>query len=288
MRERDMCSWNTMISGYAKAGNLEEAHGLFQKMPERDNFSWSTMISGYVRRDRPREALNLFRSMQGKTNLKSNKFTVSSALAAISALPCRQFGKEIHGHIVRTGLDSDTVVWSALSDMYAKCGSLDEARYVFDRMLDRDVVTWTAMIGRYFEEKRWKEGFELFVEMLKSGIKPNDFTFAAVLNACSSQALEDVGRQVHGYMVRIASDPLLFAASALVHMYCKCGNIEIAMKVFEAMSQPDLVSWTSLIAGYAQHGQPEKALSYFELMLKAGLKPDHVTFVGVLSACTHA
>ncbi|KAF9608515.1 hypothetical protein IFM89_009881 [Coptis chinensis] len=226
--------------------------------------------------------------MQGNEGLECNKFTVSSALAASAALPCLRFGKEIHGYIVRSGLDSDTVVWSALSDMYGKCGSIDEARYIFDRMLDRDVVTWTAMIGRYFEEGRRKEGFELFSELLRSGIRPNDFTFAAVLNACSSQASEDVGKQIHGYMMRTGSDPFSFAASALVHMYSKCGNVEIAKRVFKGLPQPDLVSWTSLIAGYAQNGQPEKALHYFELLLESGTRPDHVTFVGVLSACTHA
>ncbi|KAL5702896.1 Pentatricopeptide repeat-containing protein [Ranunculus cassubicifolius] len=287
MLERDLCSWNTMISGYVKGGEVEKGYELFEKMPARDNFSWSTMISGFVRHNKPREALELFRRMQGKENVKSNKFTVSSVLAATSGLRSLRLGKEIHGHIMRTGLDSDTVIWSGLSDMYGKCGSIDEARHIFDGMLNRDVVTWTAMIGRYFEEGRRKEGFELFSKMLISGIRPNDYTFAGVLNACSDQTSEDLGKQVHGYMARTGSNPF-FAASALVHMYSKCGNMKIAERVFEGMSQPDLVSWTSLISGYAQNGQPEKALSYFELLLKSGTKPDHVTFVGVLSACAHA
>ncbi|OVA07054.1 Pentatricopeptide repeat [Macleaya cordata] len=288
MTERDLCSWNTMISGYTKAGQLEEASRMFKEMPRKDNFSWSTMISGYVRHDRPKEALELYRRMQIDERLKSNKFTVSSALAASAAFPSLRLGKEIHGHIMRSGLDSDTVVWSALSDMYAKCGGLEEARYIFDRMLDKDVVSWTTMIGRYFEGGRREDGFELFSDLLRSGIRPNEFTFAGVLNACSAQAAEDIGKQVHGHMIRIGFDPFSFAASALVHMYSKCGNVDTAKRVFEGMPQPDLVSWTSMIAGYAQNGQPEEALQYFELLLKSGTKPDHITFVGVLSACTHA
>ncbi|KAJ9170747.1 hypothetical protein P3X46_018830 [Hevea brasiliensis] len=288
MTERDLCSWNVLISGYAKMGLLDEARKMFDKMPERDNFSWTAMISGYVRHDKPNEALELCRMMKRHDNSKSNKFTISSALAAAAAVPCLRIGKEIHGHIMRTGLDSDEVVWSALSDMYGKCGSIEEARHIFDKMVNRDVVTWTAMIDKYFEGGRREEGFDLFAELLRSRIRPNEFTFAGVLNACADLSEEEVGKQVHGHMTRIGFDPFSFAGSALVHMYSKCGNMVNAERVFRGMPRPDLVSWTSLIAGYAQNGHPNEALNYFELLLKSGTQPDHITFVGVLSACAHA
>ncbi|XP_015866676.3 pentatricopeptide repeat-containing protein At4g37170 [Ziziphus jujuba] len=288
MPERDLCSWNTMISGYANVGQLDKARRLFDEMPQRDNFSWTAMISGYVRQDRPKEALELYRMMQRHENSKSNKFTVSTALAASAAISSLRLGKEIHGCIMRTGLDSDEVVWSALSDMYGKCGSIEEARCIFDKMADRDVVSWTTMIGRYFEDGRREEGFTLFSKFMSSGVRPNEFTFAGVLNASADHAAEDLGKQVHGYMTRIGFDPASFAASALVHMYSKCGNIENAKKVFGGIPQPDLVSWTSLITGYSQHGQPNEALQFFELLLKSGTKPDNIIFVGVLSACAHA
>lgn len=288
MSEKDLCSSNIMISGYAKLGQVNEARKLFDEMPERDNFSWTAMISGYVQHDRPNEALELYRVMQRADNLKCNKFTISSALAASAAVQSLHLGKEIHGHIVRTGLDSDAVVWSALSDMYGKCGSIYEARHIFDRTLNRDIVSWTAIMGRYFEDGKIEDGFLLFSDLLKSGIRPNEFTFAGVLNACAHRSAENLGKQVHGYMMRIGFNPFSFAASALVHMYSKCGNIEIADRVFKWIPRPDLVSWTSLINGYAQNGQPIEALKLFELLLESGTQPDHITFVGVLSACTHA
>ncbi|XP_059635103.1 pentatricopeptide repeat-containing protein At4g37170 [Cornus florida] len=288
MTDRDLCSWNTMISGYAKMGQLEEARKLFDAMPERDSFSWTAMISGFVRHDRPKEALDFYRMMQRHENLKCNKFVISSVLAASTATQSLHRGKEIHGHIMRTGLASDAVVWSALSDLYGKCGSIHEARRIFDRTVARDVVSWTAMIDRYFKDGKSDEGFALFSDLLRSGIRPNDFTFAGVLDACADQPAEDLGKQVHGHMMRIGFDPYSYAASALVHMYSKCGNIDIAKRVFNCMPQPHLVSWTSLINGYAQHGRPNEALQFFELLLKSGTQPDHITFVGVLHACSHA
>ena len=288
MGHRDLCSWNTMIAGYAKIGRLDQARKLFDEMPQRDDFSWNAAISGYVSHGRPQEALELFRMMQKHESLNSNKFTLSSALAASAAIPCLRLGKEIHGYMIRTGLDSDEVVWSALLDLYGKCGSLDEARGIFDQMVDKDVVSWTTMIHRCFEDGRREEGFSLFRELMGSGIRPNEYTFAGILNACADHAAEHLGKEVHGYMIRVGYDPCSFAVSALVHLYSKCGNTENARRVFNQMPRPDLVSWTSLIVGYAQNGQPDEALKFFELLLQSGTEPDQVTFVGVLSACTHA
>ncbi|CAN0896380.1 Pentatricopeptide repeat-containing protein At4g37170 [Linum grandiflorum] len=291
MGGKDLCSWNVLVSGYAKLGLLGEARKLFDEMPDRDHFAWNAMISGYVRCDMPEEALDLCR-MMNKCYKSMNKFTVSSAIAAAAVLSCLRIGKEIHGHIMRTGLDLDHVVWSSLCDMYGKCRSIDEARCIFDRMVDKDdVTTWTNMISTYFEHGRKSEGIALFKNMVESGtIRPNEFTFAAVLNACSDVTPdEELGKQVHGYMTRICSNPVSFSGSALVHLYSKCGNMVSAERVFKMMENPDLVSWTSLITGYAQNGLPNEALRLFELLLKSDkVRPDHVTFVGVLSACAHA
>ncbi|KAK6128666.1 hypothetical protein DH2020_037597 [Rehmannia glutinosa] len=266
MGDRDLCSWNTLISGYAKLGRVLEARKLFDEMPKRDNFSWTAMISAYVKHKQPANALELYRVMQKNEIFMCNKFTVSSALAASAAMQSLRLGKEIHGHIMRTGLDSDAVVWSALLDVYGKCGSLNEARYIFDRTLGKDTVSWTTMIDRYFGDGKWEEGLTLFSDFLSSGIRPNEFTFAGVLNACAHQTAEELGRQVHGHMMRTGFDPLSFAASALVHMYTKCGSVERAHK----------------------NGQPHEALKLFDSLLQSGNQPDHITFIGVLSACTHA
>ncbi|KAL9666713.1 hypothetical protein QQ045_001050 [Rhodiola kirilowii] len=288
MPERDLCSWNVLVSGYAKVGMLDEARKVFDEMVNRDSFSWTAMVSGYTRNERAMDALELYKVMQSTEGCRSNKFTVSSVLSAAASSSRFNSGKEIHTHIIRIGLDSDEVVWSALSDLYGKCGSLEQARYIFDKAAGKDIVSWTGMIDRYFGDGRREEGYQLFSTLMESGIQPNEFTFAGVLNACAGHAAEDLGKQVHGYMMRVGFDPSSFAASALVHMYSKCGNMASAKRVLQNTECLDLVSWTSLITGYAQNGYPEEALLTFELLLKSGIKPDHITFVGVLSACTHA
>lgn len=219
-----------------------------------------------------------------------NEFTASSALASATAARCARAGRELHCHVARKGIGADdAVMWSALADMYAKCGRVDDARKVFDGMPVRDVVSWTAMVERYFDAGRVEEGFMLFLHMLgPAGVRPNEFTYAGVLRACAELAVESLGRQVHGRMLKSSIGDSCFAESALLHMYSKCGDMGSVECVFEQMTKPDLVSWTAMICGYAQNGQPEEALHYFDMFLRSGIRPDHVTFVGVLSACAHA
>ncbi|CAN6320788.1 unnamed protein product [Urochloa humidicola] len=287
----DVCSYNTLVAALARfPRGLASARALFDRMPRRDHFSWSAIVSAHARHGQPRAALELYRRMLREPGSAGadNEFTASSALAAATAARCVRAGRELHCHVVRRGIDADAVIWSALADMYAKCGRVDDARSVFDRMPVRDVVSWTAMVERYFDSGCGGEGFRLFVPMLRSGVRPNEFTYAGVLRACAGFTSEKLGRQVHGRMAKSRAGDSCFAESALVHMYSKCGDMGAAMSVFEAMRKPDLVSWTAVIAGFAQNGQPEEALHYFDMFLRSGFRPDHVTFVGVLSACAHA
>jgi pentatricopeptide repeat protein len=259
-------------------------------MPRRDHFSWSAIVSSHARHGQPRAALALYRRMLWEPGSAGadNQFTASSALAAATAARSACAGRELHCHVVRRGIDADAVVWSALADMYAKCGRVDDARSVFDKMPVRDVVSWTAMVERYFDAGHGAEGFKLFIRMLRSGARPNEFTYAGILRACAEFTSEKLGKQVHGQMAKSRIGDSCFAESALLHMYSKYGDMVSAMRVFEGMQKPDLVSWTAMISGFAQNGQPEEALCYFDMFLTSGIRSDHVTFVGVLSACAHA
>ncbi|KAL6867437.1 hypothetical protein ACP4OV_015461 [Aristida adscensionis] len=287
----DVCSYNTLVAALARSPRgLAPARALFDRMPRRDHFSWSAIVSAHARHGQPRAALSLYRRMLWEPGNAGadNEFTASSALAAATAARCVRAGRELHCHVVRKGIDADAVIWSALADMYAKCGRVEDARSVFDRMPVRDVISWTAMVERYFDAGRGGEGFRLFVEMLRTGARPNEFTYAGVLRACAEFTSEKLGRQVHGRVAKTSTGDSCFTESALVHMYSKCGDMGSAIRVFEGMPKPDLVTWTAVISGYAQNGEAEQALHHFEMFLKSGIRPDHVTFVGVLSACAHA
>uniref|UniRef100_A0ACD5XDT9 Uncharacterized protein n=1 Tax=Avena sativa TaxID=4498 RepID=A0ACD5XDT9_AVESA len=289
----DRCSYNTLIAALSRSPrHLPSARALFDRMPQRDHFSWSAIVSAYSRHGQPLEALALYRRMQQEEPGNAgadNEFTASSALAAATAARSVRAGRELHCHVARRGIGAgDAVMWSALADMYAKCGRVDDARRVFDGMPAHDVVSWTAMVERYFDARRGGEGFRLFLDMLRTGgVRPNGFTYAGVLRACAELAVESLGRQVHARMSK-SSIGDLFAESTLLHMYSKCGDMESVVRVFEGLTKADLVSWTAMISGYAQNGQPEEALRYFNMFLRSGIRPDHVMFVGVLSACAHA
>eukprot|EP01018_Ginkgo_biloba_P012603 Gb_10903 [translate_table: standard] len=277
---------SSLVDMYSKCGSIEDARQMLDKMPEGDEASWSAMIAGYTRHGYNEEALKLFIQMQ-RTGKKLDQFTFPSVLNACTSLRASQ-GEQIHAFIIKTGFETNIYVGNALVDMYAKCRSSDAACVVLDKMPERDVVSWTAIIGAYVQKGNGEEVLNLFCQMRWEGIKPDEFNFASVLSACASSASLEQGRQVHALVIRSKFNSYASVHNALVTMYAKCGNVEDAHIVFEKMPTRNLVSWTAIIVGYAQNGRGKGALELYEQMLRAGLKPDDVTFVGVLFACSHA
>eukprot|EP01018_Ginkgo_biloba_P008625 Gb_28755 [translate_table: standard] len=317
MPERNIVSWNSLIAGYTQNGHADEALKLFQKMPERDVVSWTAMIAGYTQNKRYEEALKLFKQMK-MTSVKPNSDTFASVLPACANLAALYEGKKVHEDMIRNGFQSDVFVGNALVDMYAKCGSIKDARILFEKMQRRDVVSWNAMIAGYAQcghvvealelfqkmpernvvswttmitgyaqNGHFNETLKLFRHMQQRGVKPDSETLVSVLPACANLAALHKGKEVHDEIIRSGVQSDLFVGNALVDMYAKCGSIEDARKMFDKMPRRDTVSWTVIIIGYAMHGCGKEALQLFENMQNSGTKPDHVTFIGVLSACCH-
>lgn len=318
MPVRNVYSWNTLIGAYTQSGDLHFARALFDKMPARDVVSWNSMISGYSQHGFDKEGIQLFVEMQ-QDGMKPDLFTCTSVLTACANIESLKQGKKTHAYVIRIGLEMDGTVGNALVSMYAKCGntedahfvfekmpelnvvswtamiagyvkcgSIEHARHLFERMPERDVVSWTSMIVGYAQYGDDKEVLQLFEEMLLSGPKPNNFTFACVLSVIASIAAFENGKQVHAHTLKVGFDSYTSVGNSLITMYAKCGNIEGARKVFKIMPEQDAVSWTAIIAGNAQHGFGKEALQLFDKMLWVGMKPDSITFLGVLMACTHA
>jgi pentatricopeptide repeat protein len=285
--EGDIFVETGLIDVYAKHGSIVDARQVFDEMYERDVVSWNAMIAGYTQNGLGFEALGMFREML-VADVKPDSATMVSALPVCAHLGALQQGKSIHGYVIKRGLESHVSLGNSLIDMYAKCSSIELARQLFDRMSKRDVVSWNAMIAGYAQNGLADEAFTLFHQMQSSDVKPNSVTVVSVLLACSHLGALKQGKLIHDYIVRNGVELNAFVGTALIDMYAKCGNLKIARLLFDKMSQRDVVSWSVMIAGYGMHGHGDTALSLFSQMQQTGMKPDHITFVSVLSACSHA
>ncbi|MCO5580091.1 hypothetical protein L7F22_033957 [Adiantum nelumboides] len=314
---------NTLINMYAKCCSIEDARNVFDKMEERNVVTWTAMIAGYTKQNCYDQALKLYDTMK-QNSVSPNEVTFVCALNACAGLRGVEHGKSICTDIQESGIQPNLLMQNACIDMYVKCGCVGDAWQVFVKMNRRDVVTWTTMIAGCAQQGYSDKAFSLFKEMEQEGhepgdisleahlwtwycnqgnieesmeflhqmdiaeVKPNETTFTIILNACSNIAALRHGKYIHSRVVKTGICTDTFVGSALVNMYAKCGFIEEAEQVFYYIVKQDVVLYTSMIAAYAQHNQSYRALHLARCMDKEGIKPNHVTFVGVLTACSHA
>lgn len=315
----DLLVRNGLMHLYVKYGFLVSAHQLFVASSERDVVSWTTMIDGYARWSLPDEALKLFCLMVSR-NVEPNEITMIAVLSACSRMGILTVGRKIHEYIKKSDVTlgvnmlnalvdmyvkcgcldfatevfqkmetKDVFTWTSMVNGYAKCGDLKCARQIFDEMPERNVVSWNAMIAGYSQTNQPKEALDLFHEMKAAHVRPTEGTLVSVLSACAQSGYMDLARWIHQYYVNEKRVELTVTlANAFIDMYAKCGSIDTAMNLFELMPERDLVSWNSMLSGYAAHGYGEKALMLFEKMKSEAIAPDDITFVGVLSACSHS
>ncbi|CAN0910297.1 Pentatricopeptide repeat-containing protein At3g22150, chloroplastic [Linum grandiflorum] len=278
---------NAVIVMYSRCNAVETSFDVFQQMPERDVVSWNTMVSAFVQNGFDDEGLILVHEMQ-KQKFSVDEVTVTALLSAASNLRNLQIGKQTHCYILRQGVKFEGME-SYLVDMYAKCGStsISTAEHIFWTNLarSRDQATWNGMIAGYTQNGLVEEAFTTFRKMLQLPVMPNAVTLASILPACTQMGSINLGKQLHAVSIRRMFDQNIFLSSALVDMYSKSGSIRYAESVFFARC-PDRnsVTYTAMILGYGQHGMGEKALSLFHSI---DVKPDAVTIVALLSACSY-
>ncbi|KAK4744223.1 hypothetical protein SAY87_010535 [Trapa incisa] len=246
----DFVSWASMINGYAKNGDVHAARELFDEMLDRDIVSWNAMISGYAVSGDMQEAKQLFDIMPFK----------------------------------------DVISWNCMIDGFGRAGNVAMAREFFNRMPSPNIVSWNTILAIYVRSKDYTECLRLFDQMPKEkwDTKPNEATLVSVLTACSNIGDLDRGIALHSYIKinGIQQDVLL--STALLTMYTKCGDLDSAQEVFNAMLNRNYVSWNSIIMGYGNHGYAEKALEIFSEMERKGPLPNSNTFICLLSACAHS
>ncbi|KAL6957533.1 Pentatricopeptide repeat-containing protein, chloroplastic [Sarracenia purpurea var. burkii] len=274
---------NTLISSYARFGDLVEARKVFDKMLERNVVSWTAILNGYLRLGLDDEALWLFREFIG-SGVQANCKTFVCVLNLCSQRLDYELGQQIHACIIK-GKYSNLVVDSAIVYFYARCGDLLGAVSVFDRMPTHDVVSWTSIITACSQLGWGDEAILLFSQMLLEGFSPNEFTVCSVLNACGDEAALKLGRQLHVTIVKKIYKSDVFIETSLVDMYAKCGEIADSRKVFDEMRKRNMVTWTSIIAGYARNGLGENAISLFRIMKRRNIYANNLTMVSILRAC---
>jgi pentatricopeptide repeat protein len=276
---------NSLVDMYAKCGRLEDATRVFSKMPLHDVVSWNVIIAGHVTCGQGQKALELFQQMQ-QEGVQPDCITFVALLNACASVMALGEGKRVHEQITQSPYESNLIVGNSLVDMYAKCGSMEDAVRVFEKMPLRDVVSWNVIISGYVKCGQEREALELFQQMQQEGLQPDSVTFVAVLNACALVGALKEGRRAHEHIIECGCELNKFVGSSLIDMYAKCGSLDDALRVFNNMPlHDDVISWNALISGYVKGGQGQKALELFQQMRKGGLQPDSVTFVALLNAC---
>ncbi|KAL9235282.1 hypothetical protein vseg_010055 [Gypsophila vaccaria] len=300
------------------SGNLRYAQRLLDQMPQPDAFLYNTLIRGHLECDFGFDCIQLYLRMLEDSVLPNN-FTFPPLVRACCACNGVEEGKQIHSHVVKFGFLEDRFCQNNLIYMYVKFESVEEARRVFERMPEKDVVSWTtlisgysqlgrvndayevfrlmpqrsaaswnAMIASFVQHDRFHEAFSLFNEMRVQNVELDKYVTASMLSACTRLGALEQGEWIHGYMKKNGIEMDTKLATTIIDMYCKCGCLQKALEVFNGCSCKGVSTWNCMIGGLAMHGRGEAAIELFKAMESERVTPDEITFLNLLNACAHS
>ncbi|KDP40035.1 hypothetical protein JCGZ_02033 [Jatropha curcas] len=318
MDDTNEVAWCSLLFAYTNSGQFDEAKKVFNLMPRKVDIAWNTMIAGLSRYGQIEMCQDLFREMQ-QSLCKPDQLTYSALMSACiesSELLC---GHMLHGVIIKSGWGSAVeannsifsfyakigslndaikvfestemltqVSWNAIIDAYMKVGNINEAFLMFQHLPEKNVVSWTSMVTGYARNGHEEEALSCFVSMVRNSLLPDDFTIGAILHACSSLAVLAHGRMVHGYAIRRGFNSYLYVGNGLINMYAKCGDLDGSIRAFDDIYVKDLVSFNAMLFAFGLHGKACRALQLFDDMVVSGIKPDKMTFIGLLTTCSHS
>ncbi|KAK0597492.1 hypothetical protein LWI29_025859 [Acer saccharum] len=281
----DVSVCNSLMKMYSSFGNWEEAENIFRRMESKDVVSWTTMISVYENNFLPEKAIETYKMMEADS-IRPDEITIASVLSACACLGELELGIKLHELTKRTGFISYLIVANTLVDMYSKCKSIDKALEVFHQIPVKNVISWTAIIVGLRLNNRCFEALFFFRKM-KLNLKPNSVTLVSVLSACSRIGALMCGKEIHAHALRTGVGFDGFLPNALLDMYVRCGRIEPAWNQFYS-NKRDVSAWNILLTGYAERGQGGQAVEFFNRMVDSKVKPDEVTFIALLCACSRS
>ncbi|KAJ4960296.1 hypothetical protein NE237_020206 [Protea cynaroides] len=282
MPERNVVSWSTMISGYSKAGDMEMARMLFDKLPVKNLVAWTIMISGYAEKGLAKEAFSLYNEMEN-AQLKLDDGTLISILAACAESGLYSLGKRVHISIERSRLICSTQVCNALIDMYAKCGNLRKAFYAFEGMMERDVVSWNAIIQGLAMHGHGERALQFFYRMNQEGFAPDGVTFIGVLCACTHVGLVDEGRLYFSTMEKDHGIvPQIEHYGCMIDLLGRGGHLKEAFELVKNMPlEPNAIIWGTLLGACRTHNHVGLAEEVVEHLVK--IEPSDAGNYAVLS-----
>ncbi|XP_050380763.1 pentatricopeptide repeat-containing protein At2g20540-like [Argentina anserina] len=305
------------FAAVSPAGDLNYAHQLFDQMPQPTTFFYNLLVRGHSQSSSPWQSIRLFNRMR-LNSIDPDGFTFTFLLKSRSRMNVSMEGDEIHGAALKCGFSlhlyvqnslihlyagrgipgaarrvfdeavaTDVVSWSGLVIAHVRANELDSARRVFDAMPERDVVSWTAMISAYSQGKCSREALELFWEMNRKGVLPDEVTLVSVISACTDLGDVQTGVSIHRFIEENGFAWMVSLCNALIDMYAKCGCMDQAWQLFDGMNRKSFVTWNTMISACANHGNADDAFWLFECMVSAGFPPDGITFLALLVAYTH-
>ncbi|XVF66295.1 hypothetical protein PTKIN_Ptkin10aG0023800 [Pterospermum kingtungense] len=317
--QRNEVTWCSLLFAYVNSGQFNIASETFYGMPKRVLVAWNIMISGFARYGEVEVCIALFKDMRESLCCYPDQWTFSSLMNVCTESLEYARGCTVHCLIIKSGWSLaveaknsilsfyaklgcmdvamkefesvgllSQVSWNAMIDGYMKKGNTYEAFIVFECLSERNVISWTCMIAGFARNGEGEQALSYFSEMVRSCICPDDFTFGAVLHACSSLAVLGYGKMVHGNVIRYGFQAYVYVGNGLVNMYAKCGDIKGSSCAFNDILEKDLVSWNAMLFGFGMHGLSSQALQLYDNMVAHGMKPDKVTFIGLLITCSHA
>ncbi|PKA65502.1 Pentatricopeptide repeat-containing protein [Apostasia shenzhenica] len=279
------CSLSEM---YAQCGRLDFTKMTFYHVEFPDIVSWNSVIGAFSRGGLLDESLRFFSKMR-LSGLNPDNITIRWLLSACTSPQYLFQGQTLHSYTLKMTFARNTAICNSLLNMYAKCSDLNTVSYLFEDMeSNQDTVSWNTVLTACLQHQQPEEVFQLSRQMQSLEIEFDHITLNSVLSASADLSCLEIGSQVHGIAFKAGFEEMLMVRNCLIHMYARCGNIDDARKLFELTgSDCDVFSWSSLIVGYAQSGCGSESLQLFEQMQSFMIKPNHVTFLGVLTACSH-
>ncbi|XP_034689393.1 pentatricopeptide repeat-containing protein At3g50420 [Vitis riparia] len=283
----DLPLQNALLDMYCSCGDVQTAFTIFCRIENPDLVSWNSMMAGYSKKGDGEKAIDMFVQLLRISFAEPDEHTFAAIISATGALLASDYGKPLHAQVMKAGFERSVYIGSTLVSMYFKNDETDSAQKVFSLIPEKDVVLWTEMITAHSRMGDGETAVKFFYAMRQEGHKIDSFVLSGVLSVCADLATLKQGEMIHSLTLRTGYDVEMSVCGSLVDMYAKNGNLQAAQSIFSLVKNPDLKCWNSMLGGYSHHGRAEEALKLFDEILNHNIRPDHVTFVSLLAACSH-